>query len=334
MIMNKTYIIAEAGVNHNGDISIAKKLIDAAADAGADAVKFQTFRAERLVCRNAKKADYQMETTDKAESQFEMLKKLELSYDMHIELISYCNRRGIQFLSTPFDVESLKMLEELNVPIIKLPSGEITNYPLLVAAAETKKPVILSTGMSNLDEIAEAIYVLKENGSEKIVLLHCNTEYPTPMKDVNLRAMDTMRERFHLQVGYSDHTLGTEVPIAAAALGAAAIEKHFTIDKNMKGPDHKASLEPDQLKAMVAAIRNIEAALGSREKGVTPSEEKNREVARKSIVAARNIRKGEKFSEVNLTTKRPGNGISPMRWNEMLGKTADRDYKKDELIRE
>lgn len=275
-----------------------------------------------------------METTDKAESQFEMLKKLELSYDMHIELISYCNRRGIQFLSTPFDVESLKMLEELNVPIIKLPSGEITNYPLLVAAAETKKPVILSTGMSNLDEIAEAIYVLKENGSEKIVLLHCNTEYPTPMKDVNLRAMDTMRERFHLQVGYSDHTLGTEVPIAAAALGAAVIEKHFTIDKNMKGPDHKASLEPDQLKAMVAAIRNIEAALGSREKGVTPSEEKNREVARKSIVAARNIRKGEKFSEVNLTTKRPGNGISPMRWNEMLGKTADRDYKKDELIRE
>lgn len=334
MIMNKTYIIAEAGVNHNGDISIAKKLIDAAADAGADAVKFQTFRAERLVCRNAKKADYQMETTDKAESQFEMLKKLELSYDMHIELISYCNRRGIQFLSTPFDVESLKMLEELNVPIIKLPSGEITNYPLLVAAAETKKPVILSTGMSNLDEIAEAIYVLKENGSEKIVLLHCNTEYPTPMKDVNLRAMDTMRERFHLQVGYSDHTLGTEVPIAAAALGAAVIEKHFTIDKNMKGPDHKASLEPDQLKAMVAAIRNIEAALGSREKGVTPSEEKNREVARKSIVAARDIRKGEKFSEVNLTTKRPGNGISPMRWNEMLGKTADRDYKKDELIRE
>ena len=332
--MNKTYIIAEAGVNHNGDISIAKKMIDVAVKAGADAVKFQTFRAEQLVCQSAKKADYQMETTDSTESQFEMLKKLELSYSDHVELISYCKKKNIQFLSTPFDVDSLKMLDRLGVPLIKIPSGEITNYPLLVAAAKTKKPIILSTGMSNLEEIAEAIHVLKANGGERIVLLHCNTEYPTPMKDVNLRAMDTMRERFHLQVGYSDHTLGIEVPIAAVALGATVIEKHFTIDKKMKGPDHKASLEADQLKAMVAAIRNIEVALGSEEKSATTSEKKNMEVARKSIVAAGDIKKGEKFSENNLTTKRPGNGISPMKWNEILGKTADRDYKKDELIRE
>lgn len=332
--MNKTYIIAEAGVNHNGDISTAKKMIDVAVKAGADAVKFQTFRAEQLVCQSAKKADYQMETTDSTESQFEMLKKLELSYSDHVELISYCKKKNIQFLSTPFDVDSLKMLDRLGVPLIKIPSGEITNYPLLVAAAKTKKPIILSTGMSNLEEIAEAIHVLKANGGERIVLLHCNTEYPTPMKDVNLRAMDTMRERFHLQVGYSDHTLGIEVPIAAVALGATVIEKHFTIDKKMKGPDHKASLEADQLKAMVAAIRNIEVALGSEEKSATTSEKKNMEVARKSIVAAGDIKKGEKFSENNLTTKRPGNGISPMKWNEILGKTADRDYKKDELIRE
>lgn len=332
--MNKTYIIAEAGVNHNGDISTAKKMIDVAVKAGADAVKFQTFRAEQLVCQSAKKADYQMETTDSTESQFEMLKKLELSYSDHVELISYCKKKNIQFLSTPFDVDSLKMLDRLGVPLIKIPSGEITNYPLLVAAAKTKKPIILSTGMSDLEEIAEAIHVLKANGGERIVLLHCNTEYPTPMKDVNLRAMDTMRERFHLLVGYSDHTLGIEVPIAAVALGATVIEKHFTLDKKMKGPDHKASLEADQLKAMVEAIRNIEVALGSKEKSATTSEKKNMEVARKSIVAAGDIKKGEKFSENNLTTKRPGNGISPMKWNEILGKTADRDYKKDELIRE
>lgn len=275
-----------------------------------------------------------METTDSTESQFEMLKKLELSYSDHVELISYCKKKNIQFLSTPFDVDSLKMLDRLGVPLIKIPSGEITNYPLLVAAAKTKKPIILSTGMSDLEEIAEAIHVLKANGGERIVLLHCNTEYPTPMKDVNLRAMDTMRERFHLLVGYSDHTLGIEVPIAAVALGATVIEKHFTLDKKMKGPDHKASLEADQLKAMVEAIRNIEVALGSKEKSATTSEKKNMEVARKSIVAAGDIKKGEKFSENNLTTKRPGNGISPMKWNEILGKTADRDYKKDELIRE
>ena len=332
--MNKTYIIAEAGVNHNGDISTAKKMIDVAVKAGADAVKFQTFRAEQLVCQSAKKADYQMETTDSTESQFEMLKKLEPAYSDHVELISYCKKKNIQFLSTPFDVDSLKMLDRLGVPLIKIPSGEITNYPLLVAAAKTKKPIILSTGMSDLEEIAEAIHVLKANGGERIVLLHCNTEYPTPMKDVNLRAMDTMRERFHLLVGYSDHTLGIEVPIAAVALGATVIEKHFTLDKKMKGPDHKASLEADQLKAMVEAIRNIEVALGSKEKSATTSEKKNMEVARKSIVAAGDIKKGEKFSENNLTTKRPGNGISPMKWNEILGKTADRDYKKDELIRE
>ena len=309
-------------------------MIDVAVKAGADAVKFQTFRAEQLVCQSAKKADYQMETTDSTESQFEMLKKLEMSYSDHVELISYCKKKNIQFLSTSFDVDSLKMLDRLGVPLIKIPSGEITNYPLLVAAAKTKKPIILSTGMSDLEEIAEAIHVLKANGGERIVLLHCNTEYPTPMKDVNLRAMDTMRERFHLLVGYSDHTLGIEVPIAAVALGATVIEKHFTLDKKMKGPDHKASLEADQLKAMVEAIRNIEVALGSKEKSATTSEKKNMEVARKSIVAAGDIKKGEKFSENNLTTKRPGNGISPMKWNEILGKTADRDYKKDELIRE
>lgn len=330
--MSSVFIIAEAGVNHNGDIKLAKKLVDVAVKAGADAVKFQTFKAETLVCKSAKKADYQLETTDGAETQFEMLKKLELTKVMHEELLMYCRQKKIMFLSTPFDVESVSFLNDYGMEIMKVPSGEVTNYPYLQAVGETGKRVILSTGMSTTDEVEEAVEVLQNFGAEDITLLHCNTEYPTPMCDVNLNAMVAMKEAFHVSVGYSDHTKGIEVPIAAVAMGATVIEKHFTLDRNMEGPDHKASLEPDELEAMVKAIRNIEDALGSGEKKVTASEEKNRVIARKSIVAKRHIDKGESFTKENITTKRPGSGISPMKWNVVLGRKAMREFEEDELI--
>lgn len=330
--MSRVFIIAEAGVNHNGDISIAKKLVDEAVLAGADAVKFQTFKAERLVCRNASKADYQLDTTDKNETQFDMLKKLELTEKMHVELIDYCKKKNIMFLSTPFDIDSLYYLVDLGLDIIKIPSGEITNYPLLREVGKTKKSVILSSGMSTLEETRNAVRVLTTFGCEDIMVLHCNTEYPTPYQDVNLRAMLTLREKLGVRVGYSDHTPGIAVPIAAVALGAEVIEKHFTLDKSMPGPDHKASLEPDELRAMVKAIRNIELALGDGEKNPSESEKKNIDIARKSIVAKCDITKGEKFNENNLTTKRPGVGISPMEWNHIIGQKAKRNFEADEMI--
>ncbi len=325
------YIIAEAGVNHNGKVELAKKLVDSAKAAGADCVKFQTFKAEKLVSKDAAKAEYQKETTGDS-SQQEMLKKLELSYDEFIELKKYCDKVGITFLSTPFDSESVDFLNSLDMPFWKIPSGEVTNYPYLVKLAKTHKPVVMSTGMCDLNEIDAAINVLKENGAGEITVLHCNTEYPTPFTDVNLKAMVSMKEAFDVKVGYSDHTKGIEVPIAAVALGATVIEKHFTLDKNMEGPDHKASLEPYELKAMVDAIRNIEKALGTGKKTPTPSETKNKAVARKSIVAACDIKRGETFTEENLTVKRPGTGLSPMFWNEIIGTTAKRDYSLDEMI--
>lgn len=328
------FIIAEAGVNHNGDINIAKRIIDQAVMSGADAVKFQTFKAENLVCRNAEKAEYQRKTTDEGESQFEMLKKLELSEEAHRELIEYCKGKKIEFLSSPFDIYSVQLLSEFGLNVYKIASGEITNYPLLKCIGEKKKKVIMSTGMSTLEEVREAINVLKENGTTDISLLHCNTEYPTPMEDVNLHAMLTLKKEFQVNVGYSDHTKGIEVPIAAVALGAVLIEKHFTLDNNMEGPDHKASLDPDEFKKMVSAIRNIEVALGDGRKRPSDSERKNMEIARKSIVAKKKITKGCIFTEENITTKRPGNGINPMRWNEIVGKSAMRDYEIDELIEE
>ena len=330
--MNKIFIIAEAGVNHNGNIEIARKLVDEAILAGADAVKFQTFKAENLVCKDAKKAAYQMETTDSSESHFDMLKKLELTPEMHRELIKYCAEKDIMFLSTPFDIDSLHYLTECGIEIIKIPSGEITNYPYLREVGRTGKPVILSSGMSRLEEIQDAINVLREYGSSEITVLHCNTEYPTPYVDVNLKAMLTIKEKLGVDVGYSDHTPGIEVSVAAAALGAAVVEKHFTLDKNMEGPDHKASLEPDELREMIRQIRNIEAALGNGQKVPSDSERKNIEIVRKSIVAKRDIKQGDVFTEDNLTTKRPGSGICPMRWNEMIGQKAVRDFAADELI--
>lgn len=330
--MSKVFIIAEAGVNHNGSIEIARKLVDEAALAGADAVKFQTFKAENLVCRNAKKADYQMETTDGNESQFDMLKKLELTPDMHRELIEYCSQKNIMFLSTPFDIDSLRYLLQCGIEIIKIPSGEITNYPYLREVGRTGRPVILSSGMSGLDEVKAAVNVLQEYGSRDITVLHCNTEYPTPYSDVNLKAMLTIKEELGVAVGYSDHTSGIGVPIAAAALGADVIEKHFTLDKNMDGPDHKASLEPHELREMIRQIRNIELALGDGLKVPSESEKKNIDIVRKSIVAKKVIKQGDIFTEENITTKRPGNGVSPMRWNEIIGQRAVRDFEVDELI--
>lgn len=331
--MSRIFVIAEAGVNHNGSLEIAKEMIDVAAKAGADAVKFQTFKADTLVRKDAGKAAYQQKNaTDKQESQYEMLKKLELTKQMHQELIQCCADKGILFLSTPFDIDSIQILTDCGITIMKIPSGEITNYPYLREIGQTGKPVILSTGMCELEEVKAAVRVLKDHGSRRITLLHCNTEYPTPMQDVNLRAMQTLREETGLPVGYSDHTQGIEVPIAAAAMGAVVIEKHFTLDRNMEGPDHKASLEPEELRAMVQAVRNIESALGDGIKKPSPSEKKNRDVARKSIVAKTDIRKGEVFTEDNLTAKRPGGGISPMHWNDVIGMTADRDYEQDEMI--
>lgn len=329
--MAKTLIIAEAGVNHNGDLQMAKQLVDQAKAAGADIVKFQTAKLGSLVSKYAGMADYQKKNTGHVESQKEMLQKLLLPYEDFICLSEYCKEVGIGFLSTPFDVESIHFLEEL-VPFWKVPSGEITNYPYLVEIGKTKKPVILSTGMCEIPEIDDAVAVLKENGTTDLTLLHCNTQYPTPYEDVNLRAMETLQKRYHVEIGYSDHTQGIEVPIAAVARGAVVIEKHFTLDRNLPGPDHKASLEPEELRTMVRAIRNIELALGSPEKKVSPSEKENLSVARKSIVAAREIKKGELLGENNLTTKRPGNGISPMKWNEVIGTYAAKDFKEDELI--
>lgn len=328
----RVFIIAEAGVNHNGSIEIAKKLVYEAKQAGADAVKFQTFKPEKVVSKFAGKAEYQKKTTGENETQLDMIKKLELPYGDFIKLKEYCDKIGIMFMSTPFDLDSIDFLKELNLEIFKIPSGEITNLPYLIKVGRLNKKVILSTGMSTLSEIGDAIKVLKDNGTHDITILHCNTEYPTPYEDVNLQAMLAIREAFNLEVGYSDHTLGIEVPIAAVSMGASVIEKHFTLDNNMEGPDHKASLEPDQLKYMIAAIRNVEKAIGSRIKQPSQSEVKNIVIARKSIIAKKNISKGEVFTEENLTVKRPGNGISPMRWFEIIGQPAKRDFKEDELI--
>lgn len=327
-----TYIIAEAGVNHNGSLDTALALVEQAREAHADCVKFQTFIAENAISRQAGKAAYQKKTTGGDTSQLDMVKKLELPFGAFLKLKERCDQIGITFLSTPFDLESIAFLNTLNMPFWKIPSGEITNLPYLMAIAKTGKPVVMSTGMCEVEEIQAAIEVLRANGTPKITLLHCNTEYPTPYTDVNLRAMAAMRDHFGLEVGYSDHTPGIEVPIAAAALGAAVIEKHFTLDRNMEGPDHKASLEPEELKAMVAGIRHVEMALGDGVKRPSPSERKNMDIARKSIVARRAIRRGELLTEENLTAKRPGSGISPMRWFEVVGTQAVRDFAEDELI--
>ena len=333
--MKKTLIIAEAGVNHNGDIAKAKALIDKGAEAGVDYVKFQTFKAANLVTKQAKRAAYQDKNTQNNDSQYEMLKKLELSQAVHQELIDYCAKKGVQFLSTGFDIESLEFLARLGITIAKVPSGEITNLPYLRKVAALFPEVILSTGMATIIEIKDAVKVLTDNdvNKDKITVLHCNTEYPTPMEDVNLRAMLHIQQEVGIAIGYSDHTLGIEVPIAAVALGATVIEKHFTLDKTLPGPDHKASLEPEELKAMVMAIRNIEKAVGgSGLKEVSASEAKNKPIARKSIVASKSIKKGDFFTEENITVKRPGTGISPMQWDDVIGKTAKKDFEEDDLI--
>jgi len=332
--MNKVFIIAEAGVNHNGSTELAKKLIDAASVAGADAVKFQTFKAEKLVSKNAQKAEYQKQTTGKAESQFDMIKKLELDEATHHELMAYCKSKNIIFLSTPFDHDSIELLDTLGLEIFKIPSGEITNLPYLRHIGKLGKRVILSTGMTDIGEIEDALDILIDAGTKKenITVLHANTMYPTPMEDVNLKAMVTIGKTFDVSYGYSDHTLGIEVDIAAVAMGASCIEKHFTLDCAMEGPDHKASLEPDELKEMVKAIRNIEIALGSSVKKPSKSEMPNMQVARKSIVADKPIKKGEPFTQDNLAVKRPGNGITPMRWDEVIGTIASKDYQEDEMI--
>ncbi|RDX35499.1 N-acetylneuraminate synthase [Arcobacter sp. HD9-500m-PIT-SAG03] len=328
------FIIAEAGVNHNGSVKLAKELIDVAAKAGADAVKFQTFKAETLVSQDAKKAKYQEGTSNNNETQFTMLKKLELDVDTHKELITYCKVKNIMFLSTPFDLDSIDLLNELGLSIFKIASGEITNLPYLRKIGSLNKKVVLSTGMSTLIEVEDALNILIQAGTSKdnITILHANTQYPTPMCDVNLNAMLTIRDALGIEVGYSDHTLGIEVDIAAVAMGASIIEKHFTLDNTMEGPDHKASLEPLSLIQMVKAIRNIELALGNSEKKPSPSESGNIEVARKSIVAACEIKMGEVLTEDNLTAKRPAHGISPMKWDEVIGTIVSKDYSKDELI--
>lgn len=326
------YIIAEAGVNHNGNLEFAKEMVDKAKESGADCIKFQTFVSKNIVSKSADKADYQKQHTDSSESQLQMLRKLELSFDNFIELKEYCKLREIVFLSTAFDFDSIDFLNELDMGIWKIPSGDITNLPYLIKIAKLNKPIILSTGMSTIKDIKVALIALRDNGSGEITVLHCTTEYPTPYEDVNLRAMNTIKEEFNVPVGYSDHSKGIEIPIAAVAMGATVIEKHFTLNRNMEGPDHKASLEPDELKAMVSAIRNVELAIGSKDKQPAESEKKNMAIARKSIIANRSIKKGEIFTEDNLTVKRPGNGISPMRWFELLGQTAMRDFEEDELI--
>lgn len=333
--MQKVFIIAEAGVNHNGSIDLAKQLIDVAAKANVDAIKFQTFKTELCITKDAVKADYQVQNTqNSSESQFDMVKKLELTEDVHKELISYCKEKDILFLSTAFDHYSIDFLDSLGIGTFKIPSGEITNLPYLQHIGRLNKKIILSTGMATLGEIESALDILTGSGTSRnnITILHANTEYPTPMEDVNLKAMVTIGHAFDSKYGYSDHTLGIEVPTAAVALGATTIEKHFTLDRNMEGPDHAASLEPNELYSMVKAIRNIEKALGTGIKKPSPSESKNILIARKSIVAKANIKKGDVFTEDNLTIKRPGTGISPMRWNELLGSRALKDYNEDELI--
>lgn len=329
---SKIFIIAEAGVNHNGSFELARKLIDKAVEAGTDCVKFQTFVVDEGISKRAEKAEYQKSTTGEGESQYEMVKKLELPFEDFEKLQNYCKSNNIIFLSTPFDLPSIDFLQKIDIPFWKIPSGEITNLPYLEKIARTHKDIILSTGMSDIDDISAALSALKGNGAGKITLLHCNTEYPTPICDVNLNAMRTLREKFGLDVGYSDHTVGIEIPIAAAALGATVIEKHFTLNRDMPGPDHAASLEPRELKKMVDGIRNIELAMGNGNKVPSPSESKNAAIARKSIVARRNIRKGELFTEENLAAKRPGNGISPMKWHDVIGQHAERDFAEDEPI--
>lgn len=332
MLMKKVYVIAEAGVNHNGNMDNAIKMVEEARKAGADAIKFQTFISENLVTKHAEKAEYQKETTDKQESQYQMLKKLELKRENYSQLKKECERQGIDFLSTPFDLDSIDVLEALGVSAFKIPSGEITNYPYLVKIAKTKKKVYLSTGMSTLEEVQEAVNVLRRNGTKDIVVLHCNTQYPTPLRDANLKAIHTLENYFRTDVGYSDHTLGIEVAVAAVAMGASVIEKHFTLDRNMEGPDHKASVEPNELAQMISYIRNVELAMGDGVKEPTKSESENIAIARKSIVARRKIKKGEIFTEDNLTVKRPGTGINPMKWLEVLGKEATKDFEEDDLI--
>lgn len=332
--MNKVLVIAEAGVNHNGSLDLAMQMVDAAKRAGADIIKFQTAKPEALISKYAEKATYQKENTGEDESQLDMVRKIMLRYEEFVPLKRYCEQQGIKFLSTPFDLDSIDFLEALECDIWKIPSGEITNLPYLEKIAHTHKPVIMSTGMATMDEIHDAMKVLKDAGAGEVTLLHCTTQYPTPFEDVNLKAMITLRDQFGCAVGYSDHTKGIAIPIAATAMGATVIEKHFTLDRTMEGPDHKASLEPDELTEMVTAIRQVEKALGDGQKKPALSEIENKAVARKSIIAARNIKKGELYTEENLTTKRPGNGISPMRWYEFIGKTANRDYAEDELIEE
>lgn len=330
--MNRVFIIAEAGVNHNGDINLAKKLIDEAKKAGADAVKFQTFKAKNLASKDAKQAKYQEKNIGKSEDQQSMLKKLELSYEEFKELASYCKKIGIEFMSTAFDFESIEFLKSLDMKMWKVPSGEITNLPYLEKIAGLNLPVIISTGMSTMNDVRAAVKIFEEKNSRELTILHCTTEYPAPFNEVNLNAMVSLEREFSYKVGYSDHTMGIEVPIAAVAMGARMIEKHFTLDRNMEGPDHKASLEPQELSKMVSSIRNVEKALGNGVKEPSDSEMKNREVARKSIVAKGEIKEGEIFSSDNLTTKRPGNGISPMKWYEIIGMKAKRDFMEDELI--
>ena len=333
--MNKTIIIAEAGVNHNGDIETAKRLIDVASDAGVDYVKFQTFKANKIVTKQAKRADYQNENTKNLDTQYEMLKKLELNEDAHQVLIKYCNDKGIKFLSTGFDLDSLEFLHKIGIRLAKIPSGEITNYPYLKKVAQLFSEVVLSTGMSDIDDINKALAILLKFGvkKENITILHCNTEYPTPMTDVNLKAMLHIQKELDVKIGYSDHTLGIEVPIAAVALGARVIEKHFTLDRNLPGPDHRASLEPNELKHMVKSLRNIEKALsGSEIKEPSKSELKNKSIIRKSIVAIKPIAIGETFNNNNIGTKRPGTGISPINWESVIGQVSKDNFEQDELI--
>ena len=330
--MNKILIIAEAGVNYNGSLELALKMVDAAKAAGADIVKFQTGIPEKVISRYADKAEYQKNNTGSDESQLDMVRKLMLRLEDFIPLKNYCEESGIKFLSTPFDLESVEFLDKLGCDLWKIPSGEITNLPYLIKIARTHKKIILSTGMSTLYEVSEALNVLKDNQAGEIILMHCTTEYPAPFEDVNLKAMITLREKFNCETGYSDHTQGIEAAIAAAALGACVIEKHFTLDRNMSGPDHKASLEPGELADMIKAVRHIESALGTGIKAPAESERKNIAIARKSIVASREILKGELLTEENITTKRPGTGISPMKYFEVLGTRAIRDFHEDELI--
>lgn len=326
------FIIAEAGVNHNGSLELAKKMVDAAKEAGVDCVKFQTFVSKNVVSQEASKAEYQKLQTDKNETQLEMLKKLELSFEEFIELNNYCDAKEIEFMSTAFDLESIDFLSSLEMKRWKIPSGEITNLPYLVKIAQLKKPVILSTGMSSMDEIRDALSILREHGATSITVLHCTSEYPAPYNEINLKAMSTIANEFNVKIGYSDHSKGIEVPIASTALGATIIEKHFTLDRLMDGPDHKASIDPDELIKMVKSIRNIELALGNGVKELADSESKNVELVRKSIVANCDIKKGTIFTEEMLTTKRPGNGITPMLWHDVIGEKAKKDFYKDEMI--